>query len=121
MVLSVYFGTSTSGQYFSLDTKIQSVLISLRGTLAGAGHNRAPLREIDEERVKDRMATFALGGREIFMILRMPESRMRGVARDFDGCEIEIGYESLGYFHKIVYEKLAPAKQCGAATKRRPA
>jgi hypothetical protein len=53
------------------------------------------------------------------MTTRTPESRMRGVAWDFDGCAIELGQESAHYFRKITYEHLPPARQCGAATAKR--
>ena len=49
---------------------------------------------------------------------RTAENRMRGVAWTFDGCAIELGSEPEQYFAKISNEKLPPAKQCGAATKR---
>ena len=41
---------------------------------------------------------------------------MRGVAYDFDGAPIEFGTEPEKFFSKIVNERLAPARNCGAAT-----
>ena len=49
------------------------------------------------------------------MTARTPESRMRGVAWDFDGCEIEFGHEREQFFSKISHEHLPPAHQCGMA------
>lgn len=46
---------------------------------------------------------------------RTPESRMRGVAWDYDGCAIELGHEPEKFFSKITTERLAPAHQCGMA------
>ena len=54
--------------------------------------------------------------------MKQPKDIMRGKAYDFDGCAIEFGTEPEHYFHKIVYERLPPAKQCGmaAAAAKRP-
>lgn len=49
------------------------------------------------------------------MSVRTPESRMRGVAWDYDGCAIELGHEPEHYFSKISKEHLPPAHQCGMA------
>jgi hypothetical protein len=48
--------------------------------------------------------------------MKQPKDRMRGVAWDYDGAPIEFGSEPEHFFHKIVYEHLAPAKQCGILT-----
>jgi len=47
--------------------------------------------------------------------VKQPKDIMRGKAWDFDGCAIEFGHEPEHYFHKIVYEHLPPARQCGMA------
>lgn len=43
---------------------------------------------------------------------------MRGRGYDFEGCAIEFGDEPEQYFSKIVCERLAPARQCGAGVLR---
>ena len=51
--------------------------------------------------------------------MKQPKDRMRGRGWDYDGCAIEFGDEPEHFWHKIVYEKLPPAKQCGTTSVNR--
>jgi hypothetical protein len=50
--------------------------------------------------------------------MKQPKDLMRGRAYDFAVGAIEFGDEPEHFFRKISNEKLPPARQCGAATKR---
>ena len=53
--------------------------------------------------------------------MKQPKDRMRGVAWDHGIGPIDIEGEPEQFFRKIVYERLPPARQCGAAAaKKKP-
>jgi hypothetical protein len=47
--------------------------------------------------------------------MKKPKDRMRGVAWDHGIGPIDIEGEPEQFFRKIVYERLPPARNCGAA------
>ncbi len=51
--------------------------------------------------------------------MKQPKDRMRAVATDANIGPIEFGGEPEQFYSKIVYERLPPAKNCGAAADKR--